>query len=142
VRIFDDGLLEEVDRPLQPFLRALIEVIAALQVQVVRGQVLGRLRRASRKARFEQVRLEPLEDRRGDRLRRGLRGVGGHVERFGSYVAAARRIDDLCGHSQRVAGAADAAGNQHGGVEPAPSSRMSASWSRGSVATTRRLRNG
>ena len=38
--ILDDRLLEEVHRLLQPLLGALVQVVAALQIQVVGGQVL------------------------------------------------------------------------------------------------------
>ena len=58
LRVLDDRLLEEVERLVQPFVGALVQVIAPLQVEVARRQVLGRPPRAASLAGVEQPRLE------------------------------------------------------------------------------------
>ena len=41
LRVLDDRLLEELDRLVQAFFGALIQVVAALQVEIARGEVVG-----------------------------------------------------------------------------------------------------
>ena len=53
--VFDQRLFEEVERLAQAFLGALVQVIAALQIQVVRGEVLGRPPRAATPAAVAQL---------------------------------------------------------------------------------------
>ena len=103
LRVFDDRLLEEVDRLVQAFLGALIEVIAALQVEVARGQIVARpagaggavARRAAPAASLSTIAL-------GDRLPAPASGSAErHVDRLGPQVIAARAVDELRGDAQR-----------------------------------------
>ena len=52
LRVLDDRLLEELDRLVQAFFGALIEVVAALQVEIARGEVVGLAARARRADRL------------------------------------------------------------------------------------------
>ena len=115
--LFDDRFLEEIDGLLKALLSPLIEVVAALQVEVVRGKILGRLASRPGRSGLEQVRLEPLQDRLGNVFRGGREVAGRYVDRFGSHITAAC-INHLRSDPQRVSRAADAAGDENPGVEP------------------------
>ena len=62
LRILDDRLLEEVERLVQPFVGALVQVIAPLQIEVARGQILRRPPAAAPVAGIEELRLELPDD--------------------------------------------------------------------------------
>ena len=68
LRVFDDRLLEELDGLVQAFFGALVEVIAALQVQVARGEVVGLVAARPARRRLSDFGRELLGDALGDRL--------------------------------------------------------------------------
>ena len=123
LRVFDDRLLEELDRLVQAFFGALIEVVAALQVQIARREVVG-LRAARRARRRHRPRAPPCRRPAwrcflaGERI--GELDVGG----FGPQVKAARAVDEVNGDAQAIARRAHAAGDHQRGVR-----RIAFDWS-------------
>ena len=114
LRVFHDRLLEEVQRLLEAFVGALVQVIAPLQVQVARRQVLRRPARAATLAGVHEPRLELVDDRLRHRFLRGEHVAERHVDRLGPEVRGARRVDEVDRDAEPIAGLADAAGQEHG----------------------------
>ena len=98
--ILDKGLFEEVQRPPEALFGALVEVVAALQVEIVRGKVFDR---SLLPAGLQQSGLKLLDNHLRDLLLRVDRVGEIGVHRFGPQVAAAGTIDQLGCHTHRIA---------------------------------------
>ena len=116
LRVLAERLLEELDRLLQPFGGALVEVIAALEIQVARREVVAALARAGRELAVRGHRGELGDDRLGDLLLRRDRIGRGHVGGLRPEVAAAGAVHELGGHAQSVAARAHAAADEERGI--------------------------
>jgi hypothetical protein len=64
--VFDQRFFEQVERFSQTVFRALIEIVAALEIQVVCRQVLVRTPRYGRRPLISELRLDACGDRLGD----------------------------------------------------------------------------
>ena len=62
--IFDQRLFEKIERLAQAFLGSLVQVIAPLEVQVVRREILGGTTNSRSVPLVDELRFEFLEDRR------------------------------------------------------------------------------
>ena len=115
LRVLDDRLLEKVDGLVQAFLGALIEVVAALQVPVARGEVVGLTPGAGR-----AVGIHFGRHLVGDHLRDGFlagQRIGKlHVGRLGPEVEAARAIDEMNRDPHAIARRTHAAGDDQGRI--------------------------
>ena len=100
----------------QPFLGALVQVIATLQIQVVRGQVLVRFARRRSRPAVAELRFDARRDRLRDPLLRRKQIDQRRVHGFRPDVAAGGAVDELRGDPQPLTGSADAATDDHGGL--------------------------
>jgi len=97
LRVLDQRLLEEIERLAQPFLGPLVQVIAALQVQVVRREILREPTDARSGPPVSELGLEPVHDRRRDAFLRPEHVVDRRVDRFRPQIAAVRAVDEPVG---------------------------------------------
>ena len=123
LRVLDDRLLEEVERLVQPFVGALVQVIPALQIEIARGEVFGRAPRAARVSGVEQAWLQFLDDRVGDRFLRRERIVERGIDRLGPEIRRRRGVHEVHGDAHAIAGLPDAAGQHHAACPAAPARR-------------------
>ena len=101
---------------MQSFVGPLIEMIAALQVQVPRREILRRAARAAPLADIEKPGLELFHDRTGDRFLRRERVLGLRVEGFRPQVRRRGVVDEVDGDAKPVPTRADAAAQENRGV--------------------------
>ena len=101
---------------MQSFVGSLIEMIAALEVQVPRREILRRAARAASLAGIEEPGLELSHDRAGDRLLRREGVLGLRVDGFRPEVRRRGVVDEMDGDAKPVRTRADTASQQNRGV--------------------------
>ena len=94
--VFDQRFLEEIEGFAQTFVGPLVQVIATLQVQVVRGEILRGPTNARSEPLVSQLGLEFVVDRRRDAFLCGEHVVDTRVHRFRPEIAAVRAVDERC----------------------------------------------
>ena len=93
--VLDQRFLEKVNRFPESFFGPLVEVIPALQVQVVRSQILCRPPRAGRRSAIADLRFQLLDDALRNLFLRLDPIVQAHIDDLGPHIAAARAVDEL-----------------------------------------------
>ena len=116
LRVLDERLLEEVDRLVQAFFRPLVQVIAALDVEIARGKVAVAVTPRRALLGVGQLRPEFFHDDPGDAFLCGDRVGERCVDRLGPQVVAARAIHQLGGDAYSIARQPDAAADMKRGV--------------------------
>src|SRR4029077_5399211 len=94
----------------------LVQVIAPLEVQVVRGEVLGGTPNSRSVPLVDELRLELFEDRRRHAFLRRKYIVDRRIDRLGPQIATARTIDELRRQTDSIARATHAAADDQRGL--------------------------
>ena len=118
MRIFGERFLEKLQCPAQPFFRALIQMITALRVEVMRRQISRRTPRASRAPRPFDLTPQPLCHAACNLFLHRKHVVTAPIERFRPQVAAINGIHKARHDPQIAARPAHAARQNQSGIIP------------------------
>ena len=110
LRVFDHRLLEKLHGLVQALFGSLIEMVAALQVEIASGEIV-RLFPGSRNRVAIDLGHQLVGDPPGDRFLSADRIALIDIGRFGPQVVAARAVDEVNRDAQLIARRSHAAGN-------------------------------